>query len=91
MWIRGDINKQFIDMLLNSGASISCIAERCVTASPNLQNIVRKPYEGPGLIDVNGNSLAAIYEIKAHLVIGNPRLSIEMNFIVVKNLPYSCF
>ena len=64
MWIRGEVNKQFIDMLLDSGASISCIAERCVTASSSLRNFQRKQYQGPGLIDVNGNPLAAAYEIR---------------------------
>ena len=37
MWIRGKLNSQFLDMLLDSGASRSCIARRCVTASPSLK------------------------------------------------------
>ena len=90
MWIRGKINNQFIDMLLDSGATMSCIANRCVTASPYLKNLTRHPYIGPGLLDVNGNPLSSLFEIRAPLVIGNPRLSIDVKFIVVDNLPYSC-
>ena len=71
MWIRGKINGQFLDILLDSGASTSCIAKRCITASPYLKDLQRYPYNGSGLFDVNGNSLSTLFEIRAPFIIGN--------------------
>ena len=53
LWVRGRVENQFLDMLLDSGASTSCIAKRCVNASPYLKNLPRSPYNGTGLFDVN--------------------------------------
>ena len=90
MWIRGNINGQYLDMMLDSGASTSCIAQRCVTASPYLKDLPRKKYSGLGLYDVSGNSLSVSFEIETKVVIGTPPLEKVMKFIVVDNLPYSC-
>ena len=88
--MKGKINSQFLDMMLDSGAMESCLAERCVTASPCLRNLTRFPYRGEELVDVNKNPVVAEYVIRASLVIGQPRISIVVEFVVVKNLPYSC-
>ena len=90
MWIRGDLNNQFIDMMLDSGATTSCIASRCVNASPWLKGLPRKLYHGRGLFDVNGKPLNTAFEIQTSLKIGNPQLSFDVKFVVVDNLPYSC-
>ena len=90
MWVRGKLNNQFLDMMVDSGASISCIAFRCVSASPYLKDLIRHPYSGSGLVDVNGKPLPILFEITAPLVIGNPKLSIDVTFVVVDDLPHSC-
>ena len=90
MWIRGKLNHQILDMMVDSGASLSCIALRCVNASPLLKNLIRHPYNGTGLYDVNGKRLSTVFEIHAPLVIGNTKCSIDVVFVVVDDLPYSC-
>ena len=87
--MRGKVNSQYLDMMLDSGAMGSCMAERCVTASPLLKNLTRFPYQGDGLFDVNKNPVVTEYVIKASLVIGQPQISIVVEFVVVKDLPYS--
>ena len=89
-WIRGKVNNQFLNIMVDSGANKTCIARRCVTASPWLRNLPRRPYTGPGLFDVNGNPVSATSEIRATLVLGSPALSITINFVIVDDLPYSC-
>lgn len=89
-WIRGKVNNQFLDIMLDSGATISCIARRCVTASPYLKDLPRRPYSGPGLFDVNGNQVSTAFEIRGPFVVGSPVLSIDTTFVVVDDLPYSC-
>ena len=89
-WIRGKVNNQFLDIMLDSGATNSCIARRCVTASSYLKDLPRHPYNGPGLVDVNGNSVSVAFVIRAPLVLGSPSISIYTNFAVVDDLPYSC-
>eukprot|EP00794_Sanderia_malayensis_P004985 gene4985-5643_t len=44
-------------MLLDSGATICCLAKRCFTSSPNLHNLSVKPYSGPGIMSANGSLL----------------------------------
>ena len=88
--MRGKVNNQFLDMMLDSGAMGSCMAERCVRASSFLKSLTRFPFEGAGLVDVNKNPVVAEYVIRASLVIGQPQISIIVEFVVVKDLPYSC-
>ena len=90
MWVKGKANNQYLDMMIDSGASMSCIASRCVNASPHLKNVTRLPYSGPGLVGVNGKPLRTLFEIKIPLTLGSPQLSITLHLVVVDDLPYSC-
>ena len=90
LWIQGKINHQPLRILLDCGATISCIAKRCVTASSQLKNLARLPYNGDTLIDVNGNPLNAEFVINCSIELGNPPLLSNVEFVVIEGLPYSC-
>ena len=90
MWIRGEVNGQLLDILLDSGATKSCIAMRCVTASPYLSSLPRRPYSGKLLVDVNNNPIKTSFEITCPLALGRPALSVNVTFVVVDDLSYSC-
>ena len=90
LWFECKLNKQIFDMLLDCGASTCCIANRCVTSSDVLKKLPKHPYQGPGLVDVNGNSLHAEHVIRLDFVVGEPELSLAVDFVIVKDLPYSC-
>ena len=77
-------------MLLDSGASISCIAKRCVTSNHVLRDIPSQPYNGPRLVGANGLPLTADVVIRVEIEIGSPKLVKELHFVVVENLSYSC-
>ena len=90
LWFNGTLAGQDIPLLLDSGATTCCIAQRCVEGSPSLRTLAREPYQGPGLLSANGQLLQPSYVIKAPLVIGTPAISLTASFVVIKYLPYSC-
>ena len=90
LWFKGKLNKQIFDMLLDCGASTSCIAKRCITSNYYLKNVPKVPYNGPGLVDVNGNRLIAEQIIRLNFTTGVPELSLDVDFVIVDQLPYSC-
>ena len=89
-WIRGKLNNQFLDIMIDSGATNSCIARRCVTASPHLKDLPLRPYSGPGLFDVNLNPVKTAFEIVVPFAVGTPVLWKNTTFVIVDDLPYSC-
>ena len=48
------------------------------------------PYNGPGLLDANGNFLRPCGIIKEPLTLGSPTSSFSVEFFVIDSLPYSC-
>ena len=47
-------------------------------------------YTGPCLVGVNGRPLKVLYTVCAPVVIGNPAISLQVQFAVIEDLPYSC-
>ena len=90
LWLKGHLNGQPLDMMLDSGATVCCLAKRCFEASSNLKHERLIPYNGPGLLDANGNFLTACGVIKEPLTIGTPASSFSVEFFVIDSLPYSC-
>ena len=90
LWLTGTLNGQPIPMMIDSGATVCCLAKRCYTGSRYLQNLTLHPYLGPGLLDANGQTLKPCGSIKAPLVIGQPAVSQTVEFIIIDALPYSC-
>ena len=90
LWFKGKLNEQLFDLLLDCGTSTCCIAKRCVTSNHVLKKIPKLPYSGPMLVDVNGNPLAAENIIQLRFSVGFPELILEIDFVIVDELPYSC-
>ena len=90
LWFTGKLNGQSIPMMLDSGATVCCLAKRCYTGSRCLQNLTLQPYLGPGLLDANGQTMKPYGTIKAPLVVGQPAVSHTVEFIIIDALPYSC-
>ena len=90
LWLKGCLNGQPLDMMLDSGATVCCLAKRCFEVSPNLKHECVIPYNGPGLLDANGNFLRPCGIIKELLTLGTPTLSFSVEFFVIVSLPYSC-
>ena len=90
LWLKGHLNGQQLDMMLDSGATVCCLAKRCFGASPNLKHECLIPYNGPGLLDANGNFLRPCGIIKEPLTLGTPASSFSLEFFVIDSLPYSC-
>ena len=79
-----------IGIMLNCGATVSCIAKRCVTGNPVLNKVPRLPYHGPPLKGANGQLLSVSSIIHVPFAIGTPQISLHTKFIVVDDLLYSC-
>ncbi len=77
-------------MLLDSGATVCCLAKRCFTASRCLQTLTLQPYSGLGLFDANGQVMKPCGTIKVPLVVGQPAVSHTVEFVIIDALPYSC-
>ena len=90
LWFKGKLNEQLFDFLLDCGASTCCIAKSCVSSNPIFKNLPKLPYSGPGLVDVNGKPLVAENVISLKFCIGSPEISMQVDFVIVSDLPYSC-
>ena len=90
LWLTGTLHGQQIPMMLDSGATVCCLAKRCFTGSPYLQNLPLQGYTGPGLLDANGQIMKPFGVIKAPLVVGHPAVSHTVEFMIIDALPYSC-
>ena len=77
-------------MMLDSRATVCCLAKRCLTASPCLKDLPIVPYKGSGILDANGKHLQTYGVIKAPPVLGHPSLCYTIEFIIIDSLPYSC-
>ena len=89
-WFKCKLNGHILDCLLDSGASVTCIAKQCVTSNPILSQLIQKPYTGPILLDANRKPLSAKYVIRANFIAGTPVLSLDIDMVIVENFPYSC-
>ena len=90
MWITAKLNNQTLPVMLDTGATPSCIAQRCVEASSNLNRLPRQNYAGPGITTADGNILKPLYVMTVDVVLGQPGISRCVEFLVIKDLPYSC-
>ena len=90
LWLKGTVSGQELPVLLDSGATVCCVAKRCVEASHELKTLPRKPYSGYGLLDANGEIITPSFVITAPIVMGRPAISLTVNFVVIDSLPYSC-
>ena len=72
LWLKGTVSGQELSVLLNSGATVCCIAKRCVEASHELKTLPRKPYSGYGLLDANGEIITPSFVITAPTVMVRP-------------------
>ena len=90
LWFKSKLNGKLFDILLDCGASTCCIARRCITSNKVLNSLPKSKYTGPGLIDVNGNALEVENVVRLIFTAGVPELSLEIDFVVVSQLPYSC-
>ena len=89
-WFTCRLNGQKLDAVLDSGATVTCVARRCVTGSPQLNQLPLIPYTGKPLLDANRKPLSARHVISTKFVVGVPALSVDVNIVVVDDLPYSC-
>ena len=90
MWIASTINGQQLPVMVDTGATPSCVALRCVEASPHLKSLPRREYVGAGIFTANGDALKPNFVITVHIVMGCPAVSITTELLVIKELPYSC-
>ena len=79
-----------MDAVLDSAATRCCIARRCVSSNSVLRKLVAQPYDGLPLLDANKKPLAATHIIKVNFAAGTPLLSFSIDFVIVKDLPFSC-
>ena len=84
LWLKGTVSGQELPILLDSGATVCCIA------SHEPKTLPRKPYSGYGLSDSNGEIIIPSFVITAPIVMGRPAISLTVNFVVIHSLPYSC-
>ena len=90
LWVNGYIYGQPLPMMIDTGATPNCIALRCVSASPCLKVLPKKRYNGRKIIDANGNVIQPKYVISTSLVVGQPSISQDTEFLVIESLPFSC-
>ena len=88
-WFNGKLNGQPFDFLLDCGASVCCIAKRCVTSNRLLKNLPVHSYNGPEFYGANSKPLK-VDNIRVRLVVGTPKFVSDIDFVIVENLPYSC-
>ena len=89
LWLSGNWNGQPLDMMLNSGATVCCLAKCCFETNQNLKKCNILPYLEPGLLDANGTLLKSYGIIKAPLTVCKPVISHTVEFIIVDSLLYS--
>ena len=89
LWLSAKINNKPLDMMLDSGATICCLARCCLTSSPCLKSLPLQRYDGPGLLNANETLLTPCGVITANLTIGHPAVC-YVDFIIIDSLPYSC-
>ena len=89
-WFKCGLNGQILDAVLDSAATVTCIARRCVSSSNVLSKITPSPYKGLPILDANEKPLAAREVIKVTFTAGKPQLSLDITVVIVDDLPYSC-
>lgn len=89
-WFYGKLNGQPFNFLLDCGATVCCIAKRCITSNRAFKNLKKHPYRGPRLTGASNNPLNAEFVIRLTLEVGTPILRMQVEFVVVEDLPYSC-
>ena len=80
LWFKGKLSNQMIDIMLDCGATVSCIAKRCVTGNPVLNKVPRLPYHGPPLEGANGQLLSALSIIHVPL---HPKFPFIRNLLLL--------
>ena len=88
-WFKSKLNGQLLDCVLDSAATVTCIAKRCVTSSSILKSLPRRPYKGV-VVGASNKPLDVDYFIRVNMVVGSPAESVSIDVVIVENLPYSC-
>ena len=88
-WFMCRINNQPLECVLDSAATVTCVARRCITSNPVLNRLKLRVYTGT-VVDANKKPLSAKHSIRVTLVVGYPAISMEVDIVVVDDLPYSC-
>ena len=90
IWLTANLEGQDVPAMLDSGANPNCISLRCVNGSQQLKRLKRHSYSGNQMVDANGEPIEPSFVIKCNLVVGNPRLLVKTEFVVIASLPFSC-
>ena len=88
-WFKARLSGQLFDCVLDSAATVTCIAKRCVTSNPILRSLPRHPYQGT-VVGALQKPLDAKHSIRVNMVVGSPAVSVNIDIVIVENLPYSC-
>ena len=88
-WFKSKVNGQFMDCVLDSAATVTCIAKRCITSNPYLAKLKRHPYP-EAVFDANKNMLNIQNFVQVTICVGSPAVSRNIKLVIVDGLPYSC-
>ena len=78
-----------MDCVLDSAATVTCIAKRCITSNPYLAKLKRLPYT-EAVFDANKNMLNVQNFVQGTICVGSPAVSRNIKLVIVDGLPYSC-
>ena len=90
IWFTAYLEGQEVPVMLDSGANPNCISLRCVRGSQQLKQLKQYRYSGKQMVDANGEPIEPSFVIKCTLCVGNPKLLVETEFVVIASLPFSC-
>ena len=88
-WFKSKISGQLMESVLDSAATVSCIARRCITSNRVLNKLSLQPCNDV-VLGANKKPLVAKHYVRVTIVVGSPSVSVDVDMIVVDNLPYSC-
>ena len=74
--------------MLDSGATVCCLARRCLISSPCLKSLPLQRYDGPELLNANEILITPYDGITAKLIIGHPAVCNAVDFKIIDSLPY---
>ena len=90
IWVTACLNGQRIPAMVDSGANPNCLSLRCVQGSHQLKQLEKFEYSGKQVVDANGEPIEPSFVIKCELKLGTPSIILEVEFLVIKSLPFSC-
>ena len=81
-WFKSRLNGQLLDCVLDSAATVTCIAKRCVTSNPVLWSLPQRPYIG-SIVGVSKQHFNVQYSVRVNMVVGSPAMSVIIDIAVV--------